>query len=476
MTRTRCRVAVATFLVRGADRVALVVVLVFSTLLECLRLAQNSWGNAYYAAAVKSMLGSLHNFFFVSSDPGGLVSVDKPPLGLWLQTVSAAIFGFHPLSLLLPQAICGVLAVAVVYVIVAPRLGPWPGVAAAAALAVFPSFVASARDNNLDALLIALMVISCWAGLHAIETGRWRWLAATALLVGLAFNTKTLAGYLVVPGLAAGWLVCAPGSLRRRVRLLVGAGAVLAVVSLVWVLAVELTPASRRPYVGSTTDNSELSLSFVHNGIGRVTGERNAPGQIVHAMLHSTLAPTAAVTLRSEGGSTAAGSPSVLRLFNDREGDQGAWLLAFALIGVPALALASRGRGRRDRRLGVLFVMGGWLITEAVVLSVSSGIIHPYYVSALGPGVAVMTAAGAASCAQLARRGRRYLILPVTALATTVAVALVLLHHEHNYLHWLWPALVCAPAAAVAVMFWRPALTGAAVAAALSVALIVPAV
>src|SRR5665213_2720074 len=128
-----------------AHRLALTLVLGFSALLECLRLDQNGWANQYYSAAVKSMLGSLHNFFFVASDPGGLVSVDKPPLGLWLQTLSATVFGFHPLRLLLPLA--------------------------------------------------------CLTGLRAIETGRWRWLVATAVLVGLAFNTKTLAAYLVLPGL-----------------------------------------------------------------------------------------------------------------------------------------------------------------------------------------------------------------------------------------------------------------------------------
>ena len=201
-------------------RLTLGVVLAFSGLMECYRLDQNGWANQYYSAAVRSMLGSLHNFFFVSSDPGGLITVDKPPLGLWLQTVSAAVFGFHPLSLLLPEALCAVLTVAVMYFIVAPRFGAWAGVGAAAALAVFPSFVASARDNNLDALLILLMTLACLTGLRAIETGSFGWLAATAVAVGLAFNTKTLAAYLVLPGLGAGWLVCAPGSLRRRLGML----------------------------------------------------------------------------------------------------------------------------------------------------------------------------------------------------------------------------------------------------------------
>jgi 4-amino-4-deoxy-L-arabinose transferase-like glycosyltransferase len=225
-------------------RLALALVLAFSALLECYRLGQNGWANTYYSAAVKSMLGSLHNFFFVSSDPGGLVSVDKPPVGLWLQTLSAAIFGFHPLSLLLPEALCAVAAVGVMYLIVAPRFGLWPGIAAAAALAVFPSFVASGRDNNLDAALILLMSLACLAGLRAIETGAWRWLLTAAVLVGLAFNTKTLAAYLILPGLAAAWIVCAPGSLSRRMRLLAGATAVLAVTSLIWLRSTLLPPRS----------------------------------------------------------------------------------------------------------------------------------------------------------------------------------------------------------------------------------------
>ena len=284
------------------------------------------------------MLVSLHNFFFVSSDPGGLVSIDKPPLALWLQTTSAAIFGFHPLSLLVPEALCAVAGVAVAYAIVAPRFGVWPAVAAAATLAVFPSLVASARDNNVDALLILLMALACLAGLRAVESGSWRWLAATAVLVGLSFNTKTLAAYLVLPGLAAAWLLCAPGSLRRRLGMLAGATALLAAVSLVWVLAVQLTPASQRPYVGGSLDNSELSLSFGHNGFGRVLGERGAPVQTI-------IVKQAKGSLRQAGSISSTGKPGPTRLFDLADGDQGAWLLPFALFALLALALSAARRG-----------------------------------------------------------------------------------------------------------------------------------
>jgi 4-amino-4-deoxy-L-arabinose transferase-like glycosyltransferase len=450
-------------------RVALALVLAFSAVLECYRLGQNSWANAYYSAADRSMLVSLHNFFFVSSDPGGLVSIDKPPLALWLQTASAAIFGFHPLSLLVPEALCAVAAVAVIYLIVAPRFGAWPAVAASATLAVFPSLVASARDNNVDALLILLLALACLAGLRAVETGSWRWLAVTAVLVGMAFNTKTLAAFLVLPGLATAWLVCAPGSLRRRAGMLTGAAALLAVVSLVWLVAVDLTPASQRPYVGGSLNNSELTLSFGHNGFGRLLGERGAPGQTVVLKL-------AKGSLREAGSISSTGKPGPLRLFELADGDQGAWLLPFAIAGLLGLALLLRGGRRHDPRLALSFVLGGWFVVEAVVLSVSTGIVHPYYVSALGPGTAAMVGAGAAALASLGARRRAYLILPAAALIATLAVTLVLLRREHDYLHWLWPVLIGVVGAAVVMMFWHPRVTRAAIAAGLATLLVVPAI
>jgi 4-amino-4-deoxy-L-arabinose transferase-like glycosyltransferase len=446
-----------------------VLVLAFSALLELYRLSQNGWANVYYSAAVKSMLGSLHNFFFVSSDPGGLVSVDKPPIGLWLQTVSAAIFGFHPLSMLVPEALCAIATVGAMYLIVAPRCGAWAGVAAAAALATFPSFVASGRDNNLDALLILLMTLGCLTGLRAIETGSWRWLVGTAVLVGLAFNTKTLAAYLIVPGIAIAWIACAPGSLSRRVGLLAGATVVLAVTSLVWLVAVDATPASQRPYIGGTVDNSELSLSFGHNGFGRVLGERNSPTTDVRVI-------QAPGSLRLAGALSSSGAAGPLRLFDLPDGDQGAWLLLFALAGLVALALALRGGGRRNPQLALAFVMGGWFAIEAIVLSVSSGIVHPYYVSALGPGTAAMVGAGAAAFVAISRRARLLALLPAVAMIATVAVTLVLLRREHDYLHWFWPVLIAAVGVAIVAMLWRPRVAPAAIAAGLGLLLVVPAI
>ncbi|HEV7161973.1 MAG TPA: glycosyltransferase family 39 protein [Solirubrobacteraceae bacterium] len=459
--------------------IGLVAVLALSAVLNTHHLAQNGWANIFYSAGDQSMLRSLHNFLFVSFDPGGLVTVDKPPLALWLQTASAKLFGFTPLSLLLPEAIAGVLAVGLLYVILARRLGALAAFAGALAMAVFPSFVAVSRENGVDALLILLLVLACGAGLRAIETGRWRTVIWCGVLVGLAFNTKTLAAYLVVPGIALGYLICAPGSLLARMGRLVVAGLAMGVVSFSWITYVDATPASKRPFVGGSTNNTELQLTFGYNGFGRVEGQSGGPNSVVvkpgarvplpprhpskagHGpppapVKHSSPPPrsTGARTPRAKNPIPFGGPPGPLRLLGNGLGDQAGWMLPFALFGVLAvalLALSDRRNGdegallpgRRDPRLATAIVLGGWFLTEAVVLSTSKGIVHPYYVSALAPGTGAMAGAGVVALLRLARGQRRLwaLALAPCAVAATVAAQLVLMHRE-NYMLWFAPLLL----------------------------------
>jgi 4-amino-4-deoxy-L-arabinose transferase-like glycosyltransferase len=493
----------------GWHHLALAGVLVLSAVVNTHRLSQNGYGNIFYSAGDKSMLRSLHNFFFVSFDPGGLVSVDKPPLGLWVQTASAKLFGFQPLSLLLPEAILGVLAVLLLYRALARRVGGWAGVAGALALAVFPSFVAVSRTTNVDTLLVVLMILACDAGVRAAETGRGRTLIWSGVLVGLAFNTKTLAAYLVVPGIALAVLACGKGALGRRFAQLLAAGLAMVVVSFAWMAVVEATPKSDRPYVGSSTNNTELGLTFNYNGFGRVGGQTGGPGQIpvgaggvarkvspkkvnVREATKTRIAPEGSekTELLANGRARnpiAFGGPTgPFRLFGKGLGDQGAWLLPFALAGLLAFALLALGDGRRrgwqpaDRaRLALLLAFGGWFVAEAGVLSLSKGIVHPYYVSALGPGVAAMVAAGAFAFAEFARRRDWRLLLLAGAVVATVAVELSLLHKAH-YMSWFSAPLIALAgagllASALAVAFLRRA-APAAIAALLAALAIAPAV
>jgi 4-amino-4-deoxy-L-arabinose transferase-like glycosyltransferase len=448
--------------------------LLLAAVLNLWALAQNGYANVYYSAGVKSMLRSWHNFFFVSADPSGLISIDKPPLGLWLQGASAWLFGFSPLSLLLPEAIAGVIAVGALYLIVRKRYGTLAATASAVTLAAFPAFVAVSRDNNVDTLLILLMTLACGAALRAIESGRLRTLLGAAVLVALAFNTKALAAYLVVPGIAVGYLCCAPGPPHRRVVHLLLAGALCGALSLTWIVAVDLTPSSHRPFVGSSTDNTELGLTFGYNGFGRVGGQKGGPGAVANREVQAgTAAPAdshsasaATVHLPSPSAHVApkvartitrspvafGASPGPLRLFRRGLGDQGAWLLAFALIGLLALALARPAR--RDPKLAGLIVFGGLFLCEAGFLSVSKGIVHPYYVSALGPGVAFLVGTGLTAMVRPARSMRSYLLILTAALVTAV-VQILLLHQAHYLGIWQLLLVPTTAAALVAVMLCR---------------------
>jgi len=528
--RSHPRAGVRALLARPwVPHLALLPVLALATVMNVHNLSQNGYANIFYAGGVKSMLRSLHNFFFVSFDPGGLIMVDKPPLGLWLQAASAKLFGFGPMALLLPEAIIGVVAVAVLYRMLAPRFGVPAALAGAVALAVFPSFVAVSRENGVDPLLVLLMTLACAAGLRAAESGRWRSLLWCAVLVGLAFNTKTLAAWLVLPGVALAYLLCAPLPPARRLVRLAVAAVVMGAVSFCWIAAVELTPASERPYVGGSTDNTELGLTFNYNGFGRVEGQSGGPGRapfkpgaFVRAPSTRSARPGSAggrghgaggSAARPGGGggsraersravreALAAGKPipfggpaGPLRLFGTGLGDQGAWLLPFSLLGAIAVALlvlaARRTRGARldgaaaadggrparrpgpawlgDPRLAALLVLGGWFAAEVTILSFSKGIVHPYYVSALAPGAAAMTGAGAFALARLAQRPGwdwRRLLAPAAILAS-VAAQVVLLHRAH-YLHWLQAVLVAGGVLAALALLWgrgaaRMALPGA---------------
>ena len=255
------------------QRLGLGAVMLISIFMNFFQLGQNGFANLYYAAAIRSMLDSWHNFFFVAFDPGGFVSVDKPPLGFWLQAASAKIFGFTPFSIFLPQALAGVLSVLLLYSLVRRHYGVVAGLLAALALAISPISVLTNRNNTIDSTLVLVMLLGAWAVLKAAEKGKLRWLLLCAVFVGLGFNIKMLEAYLVVPAYGLLYLLAAPRRLRIRIAHLALAGLLMLTISLSWVVAVDLTPASQRPYVGSSQDNSELSLALGYNGIERLLGQ-----------------------------------------------------------------------------------------------------------------------------------------------------------------------------------------------------------
>src|SRR5438128_934603 len=405
----------------------LLLVATLAGLLNLWALSRNGWANEYYSAAVRSMSSSWHNFLFASLDPSGVMTVDKPPLALWVQALSARLFGYHPLSLLVPQALMGIASVALTYDLVRRRFGRLGGFVAGLALALTPMTVAVSRHNNPDALLVLCCVAAVWFAVRALGNGSTRRFVLAGACVGLGFETKMGVALAVVPGIAAAWLWLAPAA-RGRVhalrQLLAGAGAMVAIGG-AWPALVALTPAADRPWVSGTSDNSVFSLIFGYNGLGRVDGQTGGPGG----------GPGGA-------GGFFGGAAGPFRLLNAALGGQVGWLLGFALVCALALLLATRVR-RADARSGWLIAVGGAFATTAVLFSLATGIFHPYYVALLAPFAAALMGAGVA---ELRDGGRRARIAAPVAIAAGVVVELVVRSRYPGQLEWLPPLLIGAGA------------------------------
>ena len=104
--------------------------------------------NPFYDAAVRSMAQSWHNFFYGAFEPSARVSIDKIPVDLWLQVASVKLLGFSSTATRLPEALAGIAAVALLYDVVRRPFGRAAGLGAAAALAVMPIAVLTARSDT----------------------------------------------------------------------------------------------------------------------------------------------------------------------------------------------------------------------------------------------------------------------------------------------------------------------------------------
>ena len=404
-------------------RLALGTILLLAAVLNFWQLDRLGYANSYYAAAVKSMLQSWHNFFFVSFDPGGFVSIDKPPLGFWIQTATAKIFGYSGTSLLAPEALAGVLSVAVLYRLIACVWGRGAGLLAALFLAVTPVSVITSRNNTIDSLLVLTVLLGAWAVSRAAESGQLRWLLLCATLVGLGFNIKMLEAYLVVPAFGLVYLLGARASWRKRIAHLAIAFVTLLVVSLSWAVAVDLTPASARPYVGSSGTNSALNLALGYNGLQRLSGGAGTPG--------------------GGGGGNAlfnGGPAGIFRLLGTTLGGQVSWLLVLAVLGliVPALSVPWR---RLDDRGRSLMLWGTWLLVGGAFFSVAE-FFHPYYTVMLAPAIAALAGIGVTTLWRAYREtGWRGWLLPAVLLASAGVQAYILRDYP-TWNRWLTPLVM----------------------------------
>jgi 4-amino-4-deoxy-L-arabinose transferase-like glycosyltransferase len=400
------------------EAVCIGTVLVLAAVLRLWRLEANGFGTEYYAAGVRSALQGGALAFYNSFDPAGFLSLDKPPVAFWIQAAFAKVLGFSGWTIHLPQALAGIASVALLYRLVRRPFGIAAATIAALLLALMPVAVAIDRSNNTDSWLVLFLLLAAWAALR----GRGGSLVLAMALLGVAFNVKMLAALVCGPALLAGWWGAGTLDLRRRLGWMAAAGATLAVVSLSWSVAFDLTPRASRPYAGSSKGNSMLELVIGHNGLDRFVRMGRQQLQPVQVLPARTLQLYDAVPV------------GPLRLAVPRLAMQFAWLLPLALIGLFLVR-------RRDRIDASLLLWGVWLFTYGIVFSAAGGIFHVYYLSALAPPVAALGGLGAV---RLWRRGPGWLA------AGLVLCAAWQIYVAGASLGWMSPWLA-APSVAIVV-------------------------
>ncbi|WP_219413918.1 glycosyltransferase family 39 protein [Pseudonocardia nigra] len=423
----------------GGERIALAALLLGTAALLLWNLGAGGWANTYYAGAVQAMTKDWTAFFFGSVDAGNVVTVDKPPAALWVMALSGRVFGFSSWSMLVPQALIGVGAVALLYAAVRRVAGPVAGLLAGAVLALTPVVVEMFRYNNPDALLVLLLVAAAYASVRAIEAASTTWLLLAGTLVGLAFLTKMAPAFVPLPALALAYLVAAPTGLWRRVRQLLAAGVAIVLSAGWWFAVVEVWPTGSRPYIGGSETDSALELALGYNGLGRIFG--GGGGATTGGMIIS--AGGSVTTTTGPGFGSEAGP---LRMFDAQVGPAVSWLLPAALALLVVGLWLTRRAPRTDRVRASLVLWGAWTAVTALVFSLAQGIFHSYYTVALAPGIAALVGIGGAALWPHHRSwpGRAALVLVV---AGTAAWAWVLLTRSPDVLPWLrW---VVAAAAAV---------------------------
>lgn len=365
---------------RGADadpawaRPALLGLLLATAAFYLYDLTASGYANSFYSAAAQAGSQSWEAFFYGSSDAGNSITVDKPPASLWVMALSVRLLGLSSFSILLPEVLMGVATVGVVYATVRRHFGAAAGLIGGTVMALTPVAVLMFRFNNPDALLVLLMALGAWATLKSLEAGSARWFAVVGVFIGLGFLTKALQVLLVVPAFGLAYLLFADTTLRRRIT-----GSLVGVASMVlsagwWVAVVELVPASMRPYIGGSQDNSFLSVTFGYNGLGRISG--NEAGSV--------------------GGGNGWGATGLGRMFSSSIGGQISWLLPSALVLLAVGLFLRRRMPRTDARRAAYVVWGGWLLVTLVTFSLMAGIFHEYYTVALAPAVAALVGMGAA--------------------------------------------------------------------------------
>ena len=459
--------------------VIILAIMILSLALHLTNIESLGDANAYYTAAVESMLKSWKNFFFAAAEPGGSVTVDKPPLGLWIEAAFAYFLGVSGFSVTLPNILAGVMGLPLLYGMVKKYMGALAGIVAALVMAITPVFLATNRNNTMDGLLVFFLLLAAWAFIQATETGKARWLMLGAFIVGLGFNIKMLQAFLPLPAFYALYFLGSREGWMRKVFKLGAASLLLIAVSLPWAVIVDLTPADQRPYIGSSGDNTVMGLIFGHNGTSRLFGRDGRvpannlddrpfdpssnqafnqglqPNRIDDQFIPGAGQPpvpgdglpTVGPGQSRPGGqggtpfSNETGTPGLWRFFTSPLSKQMSWLLPFALVSLLAALFSTRIRLPVEAGIHkVLILWGGWLLTCLVFFSAISGIFHAYYAIMLAPALGGVVGVGFVQLWERRNQGSLPSILLVISAILTIGFQIFASIQYADVTGWLIPA------------------------------------
>ena len=388
----------------------------------------------FYSMAVRSMSESWKALVYGAVDPQASLTIDKLAGSFVPQAISVRIFGFQQWSLALPQVLEGVVSTLVIHRVVRRWTGSVDaGLLAAAALAFTPVVTSMFQHSMEDGALTMCLVLAADRYQYAVMTGKLRSLVFCAIWIGLAFQTKMLEAWLILPAVGLAYLLFAPGSRGRRVRDALVVGAVGLLASLSWVLLYTFTPSGDRPYIDGTTNNNAFSMVFGYNGLTRlgihVPGAIGAESaQNLRAALAQLGVPQSALQNVQTLGVSGWG-----KLFGTQFGPEVGWLYPLAFITLIAGLWWTRRAPRTDGlRAGFVF-WGLWLVVGLVVYSAMT-IPHTAYLSLLAPPIAALSAAG------ITLYWRTWL-LPA-AIAAEAAWTAYLAHSYSSFLPWLTPTVI----------------------------------
>jgi 4-amino-4-deoxy-L-arabinose transferase-like glycosyltransferase len=392
--------------------ITLIFVLILTLFLSYYNFGNENFGNMYYTAAIKSMMSSFHNFFYVSFDPAGFVSVDKPPVALWIQVAFAKAFGIHSWSLILPEALAAVGSVAVLFHIIRRTFGYLAGILAA------------------------------WQLNLATEKGSLKHLILAAIMLGLGFNTKMLVAYLVVPSFIIVYFFASGLKLSRRIIHLSITGVVLLIVSFSWVMTVDLTPASQRPYVGSSTTNSEINLVFGYNGLSRVAQSNFMAENGLSGVQSENTAQevTSESNIEAQSAKSSPVTPAgILRMFHVYFGEQIGWFIPLVAFGILSVIYYSKSLNKEEKRkiYSQLFLWGSWVVVMLVFFSAYSNMTHRYYTDLLAPALAALVGIGLSCMRKIRKQKVIALSFPIALIISAIFQITVVMKY-----HYLSKALI----------------------------------